>query len=264
MSGQECSPEKDCRGFAREAKVPVESHCPPHALSSPALVVEHICPVSLLVSSISAPLNPSGLSARAPSSMEALYCFDFDDTLVVSNCRVHTVEGPMSTREFATKKAPLASEDPFREFRDVETCSLSPGPFHATFIKALRERQPVAVITARDNPKKDFLRLLSRAAEMGGECLHDQVHVYCCNNMTEWDLPGETPAERKCAAILDFVGRFPSAASVGFSDDDPRNFAAVGRLFEMLEKTRPECKWRTYPCGSAADVVASIITGPHE
>lgn len=198
--------------------------------------------------------------------MEALYCFDFDDTLVVSDCRIHTVEGPMSTREFAANKAALVpgDADPFREFRDVETCSLSPGPFHATFIKALRERQPVAVITARDNPKKDFLRLLSRAAEMGGERLHDEVHVYCCNNVTEWDLPGETPAERKCAAILDFVGRFPSAASVGFSDDDPHNFTAVCRLFEMLEKTRPGCKWRTYPCGPAAASVAMTTGGTNE
>lgn len=180
-----------------------------------------------------------------------LYCFDFDDTLVTTDARIWTVDGPMSTREYAAKKKELFSDNPFREFDDVDSCKITPVAFYDVFIQALRNESPIAIITARDNNPIDFKRLVSRAAALSGGELHERVHLYCCNS-PNWSLPGKTREERKCAAILDFVAQYPNAVSVGFSDDDPQNYHSVRLLFERLSLSNPQLKWRTYPCGAAA------------
>jgi len=199
---------------------------------------------------------PSESDEMQPAScekpLERLYCFDFDDTIASTNCRIWTVTGPVSTEEYATmKKQPLCRDSPFREFDDVDGCDVRPAPYLATFVEALVEGSPIAIITARDHDPKNFLRLVERAAKMRGAVLHDRVHLYCCN-WPGWALPGRTREERKCAAILDFVGRYPGAVSVGFSDDDPENIRAVRTLFDRLSSEAPHLKWRIYPCGAAA------------
>lgn len=188
------------------------------------------------------------------SSRNKLYCFDFDDTVATTGSRIWTVDGPMTTYEYAMKKPLLCGENPFRELYDVDNCELMPAPFHACFIKALVDKSPVAIVTARNNDPVDFRRLATRAAVLGGTNLHEDVYIYCCNSPC-WSLPGETREERKCAAILDFVERYPDAVSVGFSDDDMQNFLAVSALFERLSIEVPRLKWRTYACGGAATSV---------
>jgi hypothetical protein len=188
-----------------------------------------------------------------------LFCFDFDDTVATTCHRVWTTEGPLSTSEYAAKKFPLHPSEPFREFHDVDGCDLRPAPFLEVFAQALAVGSPVAVITARANDPEDFRRLVARAATMAGGELHGRVHLYCCN-APSWSLPGKTREERKCAAILDFVSRYPEAVSVGFSDDDPQNILAVQGLFRHLAVTVPHVKWRTYACGAAANADASAAS----
>lgn len=179
-----------------------------------------------------------------------LYCFDFDDTIVVSSSRIWTEQGPLTTEEYAATRAPLCPVDPFREFRDVEACTLEPGPFHHVFIRALVSKAPVAIITARDHDSSDMRTLITRAARLGGAELHADVHMYCCSS-PDWALDGSTRPARKCAAILDFVSKYPEARSVGFSDDDPENCSAVTALFQVMQKRYERTKWKVFPCGLA-------------
>lgn len=189
------------------------------------------------------------------SAARRLYVFDFDDTIATTGHRIWTTAGPMSTSEYAAKKEPLHPMEPFREFDDVDGCDLKPAPYLGVFGKALSDGSPVAIVTARANDPEEFRRLVARAAAMTGAKLHEQVHIYCCNTPT-WALPGDSREDRKCAAILDFVAKYPRAVSVGFSDDDPGNLQAVQKLFRALSHASPQIKWRTYACGASAAAAA--------
>lgn len=181
-----------------------------------------------------------------------LYCFDFDDTVVSTDAKIRTSNGDsLTTAEYARKKSLVESAltaASFEEFANVDSCDIKAAPFLRTFARALLESSPVAIITARSNNARDFRRLVTRAAKLGGaDDLHDKVHLYCCN-ANDWSFGGRTPEERKCIAILDFFSRYPDASAVGFSDDDRDNLCAVTELFAKLSVAYPHVKWRIFPC----------------
>lgn len=189
------------------------------------------------------------LATRAGCAMARLYCFDFDDNIVRTNARVWTLDGPKTTAELARSSGDLRlAEDPFREFgpEHVDACQILPGPFLSTLGRAIDEGSPIAVISARALKEDDFRRLVARAArQLLGRELHNQVRLYCCNR-EDWSLPGEDAAARKCAAVAHFLSEHPGAVSIGFSDDDPKNLAAMRGLFAGLAVVRPDLRCRVY------------------
>jgi hypothetical protein len=184
-----------------------------------------------------------------------LYCFDYDDTLASTDTKIWTLDGPLSTSEFARNLSAPLERNPFRDFEGshVDDCVLSPAPYLEAFAQALKEGSPVAIITARAHDEESFRRLVLRTAKMAGaEEVHEKLHLYCCGSPS-WPFGGKNREDRKCAAILNFLSLYPSAESVGFSDDDPGNIDAVSALFSELEVRRPWTKYRIYPCGFAAE-----------
>lgn len=182
--------------------------------------------------------------------MHKLYCFDFDDNIVKTDCMIWTVDGPRSTSDLAKADSSLQLADkPFREFGpdNVNTCKIAPGPFLSTLRRALEDGSPIAIVSARSLNEEDFRKLLLRCTTqlLGIDVLHDHVHLYCCN-CEEWALPGKEAPSRKCAAVAHFLLKYPKAVSIGFSDDDPKNLAAMRGLFAGLSVVRPDLQCKVY------------------
>lgn len=180
-----------------------------------------------------------------------LYSFDFDDTVVVTNSRIWTTEGPKTTAELASLSSHVKLDaNPFREFGadTIDTCTIAPGPYLHRLAEALNEKSPIAIISARSLTAVNFRRLLERATlELLNKPLHDKMHFYSCNS-PDWDLPGSDDAafSRKCAAVVHFTTLYPEATSIGFSDDDPKNLIAMRGLFAGLQVMRPDLRYHIY------------------
>lgn len=179
-----------------------------------------------------------------------LYGFDLDDNVLATNACIRTQEGRLSTRDYAEKRAHVAlATDAFVEFAEVETCSIRAGPCLPVLAQALQEGSPVAIITARSNTEDELRRLLVRTTALGLPSLHSAVHLYCCNSeeFTErFRAQAASLEDRKCLALRDFLAHYPSAASLGYSDDDCRNLTTVSRLFRELQTSHPQLKCRVY------------------
>ena len=172
--------------------------------------------------------------------------FDLDDTLVHTDCCIRTSAGRLTTRDYARLRGTVdLSDDAFVEFSDP-SCDFSLGPYFGSFVAAIREGSPIAVITARAMRADDMRKLLDRVASRGDCSLQGaKLQVYCCN---EADFPGEgeTLEERKAWAVRNFVQQHPCAVSAGFSDDDATNLSSVASVFNDLQASRPEVKFRVY------------------
>ena len=190
---------------------------------------------------------PSGLARDAADPARRLYIFDLDDTVVHTSSKVHTDEGALSTWEYARRRGRVSLRaDAFREMAGVPT-TVRPGPYFQTFLEALDQRSPVAVVTARAAAKEDAAEIMRRVVVAGGRAPEaaDAVTTYCCNAP---DFPaGGTQEERKAWAVGAFVERHPDAVSVGFSDDDHGNLRAVRELFGRMAQERPGVRFRIYP-----------------
>ena len=193
--------------------------------------------------------GPKHLRPAAMASSR-LYGFDLDDNVLATSACIRTQEGRLSTRDYAEKRAHVSlARDAFVEFAEVETCTMRAAPCLPVLARALEEGSPVAIITARSNTEDELRRLLERASGLGLPALHSAVHVYCCNSEEFAErFRAETASveDRKCLALRDFLARYPSAASLGFSDDDWRNLATVSRLFRELQVSHPDLKCRLY------------------
>lgn len=179
-----------------------------------------------------------------------LYGFDLDDNVVTTSACIRTALGRLSTRDYADQRAKVElAHDAFVEFSEVDTCTVQAAPCLPVLAKALEDGSPVAIITARSNTEAELRRLLERATPLGLPSLHGAVHVYCCNSEEFAErFKAETASveERKCIALRDFLSQYPSAASLGFSDDDSRNLQTVARLFRELTRSHPALKCRLY------------------
>lgn len=171
-----------------------------------------------------------------------LYVFDFDDNVAVTNATIRTQQGRISTAAYAMASPGSLSlrEDAFVEFTRWRTCTLVPGPFFDTFVRALEEKAPVAVISARSHNQKEFRKLLRRTAKLGGQQLNCNVTGYCVNNGGIRKRYGKImqTAGLKVKVLRDFLKRYPRSWSLGFSDDDPKN------LRVMRKALRQECQSR--------------------
>lgn len=203
------------------------------------------------------------------SSKTKLYCFDFDDTVCQTDSRVWTEDGPKTTAELASLST-LGGEEvrladrAFREFAAdyIDSCQIIPGPFLDTLGRAIDEGSPIAIVSARSMKEDDFRRLVGRAVqELLGRELHEHVHLYCCNR-EDWTLPGKEAPARKCAAVAHFLLQYPQAASIGFSDDDPKNLAAMRGLFAGLKVVCPDLHCRVYDALQAASSSSDSSLSP--
>ena len=175
-----------------------------------------------------------------------LYSFDFDDTIVATDCKILTNFGFVSTAQFASGKFSAISFDDFKRL----DCSIEPSFFFNTFITALKLKHPVSIITARSNSKEEIEILLKRVADMGGAQLHEDIHIYPCNS-EGFQFQGST-SERKCQSLLDFANNYPDAESIGFSDDDNDNIECVSKFFQNMNHP---IKRKIYCVPSKMDIV---------
>jgi hypothetical protein len=184
-----------------------------------------------------------------------LYTFDFDDNICTTPQCIRTVSGRVSTKDYAILRPSLQlAEDAFVELSD-EALSQEPinyirAPSWSKFVEALKEKQPVAIVTARANSETAMRQFVNKITNIEGLVLHGNTHIYCCNSK-EFELLFEidplTPVPtRKALALQHFISQYSSCSSVGYSDDDLNNVQAIQELFETLKCSYTNIKFRTY------------------
>ena len=170
-----------------------------------------------------------------------IYAFDFDDNIVTTNAKIRTKKGLVSTAEFAVRtfRDCDLEEDAFQDFRNWRECTLKKSTFFDVFIKALDERNPTLVLSARSLNQRDFRALLRRAAGLAKRRLHPEVYTIGANNSRMIKrFPSKNSGERKGKILLDFIRQFPRHLPFGFSDDDPKNLKSVIKILRPISKKR--------------------------
>jgi hypothetical protein len=174
-----------------------------------------------------------------------LYAFDFDDNIAITDAQIRTTHGAYSTAAYATaaKASLVLRKDAFADFAKWRRCRIEPGPFFETFLRALDERAPVVVISARSHNQREFRALLKRVAALGGRRLNRNVRGFCVNNAGTRNLHGKTlsAAELKVRVLRRFLRGRPKSWSLGFSDDDPSYLRAMRRALRAESRTRRIC-----------------------
>lgn len=174
-----------------------------------------------------------------------LYAFDFDDNIAVTDARIRTTGGALSTAAYATaiKGSFALQKDAFIDFAKWRRCRIKPGPFFDTFLRALDERAPVVVISARGHNQREFRALLKRAAALGRRRLNSNVSGFCVNNAGVRNLHGKTlsVSDLKVKVLRHFLKGRPRSWSLGFSDDDRSNLRAMRRALRGESEVRRIC-----------------------
>ena len=174
-----------------------------------------------------------------------LYAFDFDDNIAATDACIRTSQGRISTAAYAGARAGAHTllADAFVEFTRWRACKLSRGPFFDTFLRALDEKAPVVVISARSLNQRDFRALLRRAAALATKRLNGKVQAFCVNNARTRTRFGAhlCTADLKAKILLHFLKRRPMSWSLGFSDDDPVNLKAMRKALRLVSARRRVC-----------------------
>lgn len=173
-----------------------------------------------------------------------LYAFDLDDNIITTNCCVLTEEGRrVSTRDYVKLRQEIKlDKDAFREFQDIYKCTAARAICYDVFAEALRKHHPIAVVTARSNAPDSIRSLIARVSDTEDVRALRRLYIYCCGDISNPLFRNAPTAEdRKVEAIRDFVRSHPTAASIGFSDDDLCNIRQVVPLFERLSTQGLNC-----------------------
>ena len=146
----------------------------------------------------------------------------------------------------------VLSNAAFANLADIDGTAVYPGPAYLEFRRAVLERNPIAIVTARNHPPEELLRLLRKMTDDEGKAVWDdatlfwdQIYIYTCNSPSfeqRFKCQGCHITRKKSMAISEFLKVYPNATSRWYSDDDPENLEAVGKLFGELRTTRSELK----------------------